>query len=125
MAETPKAFVCGHPIKHSRSPIIHNYWLRKYGISGAYERVDIAPENLTDFLVSFQEQGFVGGNFTIPHKEQVFAQVAQKDEAALAIGAANTVWYEGGELSASNTDAYGFAANLDDQLPRWRSSMWP
>ena len=122
MADRLKAFVCGHPIKHSKSPAIHGYWLKKYGLDGTYERIDVAPEGLTDFLESMRQSGFAGGNATIPHKEAVFAFVPKKDDAALAIGAANTLWFEGDTLVAGNTDAYGFASNLDDQIPQWRDA---
>lgn len=122
MADIARAFVCGHPIKHSKSPAIHGYWLRKYGLDGSYERIDVKPEKLGVFLDRMKSSGFVGGNATIPHKEAVFGYVSHKDEAALAIGAANTLWFENDELVAGNTDAYGFSANLDDQIPQWRNA---
>lgn len=120
MAELLKAFVCGHPIAHSRSPKIHGYWLRQHGIAGSYEAVDIAPLDFAAFLRSLASHGFRGGNITIPHKEAAFALADCRDEAAEAIGAANTLWLEDGKLHASNTDAYGFAANLDARAPEWR-----
>ena len=120
MAELLKAFVCGHPIAHSRSPKIHGYWLRQHGIAGSYEAVDIAPLDFAAFLRSLASHGFRGGNITIPHKEAAFALADCRDEAAEAIGAANTLWLEDGKLRASNTDAYGFAANLDARAPEWR-----
>ncbi|MEM8540201.1 MAG: shikimate dehydrogenase [Pseudomonadota bacterium] len=122
MADKLKAFVCGHPIKHSKSPAIHNYWLNQYGLNGSYERIDITPENLATFLGELKSNGFAGGNATIPHKEAVFNYVTRKEAAAEAIGAANTLWFEGDSLVAGNTDAYGFAANLDDQIPQWRDA---
>ncbi|MCO5081481.1 MAG: shikimate dehydrogenase [Rhizobiaceae bacterium] len=120
MAELLKAFVCGHPIAHSRSPKIHGYWLRQHGIAGSYEAVDVAPPDFAAFLRSLASHGFRGGNITIPHKEAAFALADCRDEAAEAIGAANTLWLEDGKLHASNTDAYGFAANLDARAPEWR-----
>jgi len=121
MAETsPKAFVVGHPITHSRSPLIHGHWLREYGLAGSYERIDVLPEAFGTFLEGLAGQGYAGGNVTLPHKEAAFAAVNRRDAAAEAIGAVNTVWLEGGELHGSNTDAYGFAANLDEQTPKWR-----
>jgi shikimate dehydrogenase len=117
-----KAFVCGHPVAHSRSPMIHSHWLQQFGIAGSYTAQDIAPDDLPTFLASFPEQGFVGGNVTIPHKEAAFALVAQRDEAAELIGAVNTLWRREGALHGGNTDAYGFAANLDDQAPCWAKS---
>ena len=121
MAETtPRAFVCGHPIIHSRSPLIHNHWLKRYGLTGSYERVDVAPEDFAQFIARLAEQGFVGGNVTLPHKEAAAALVARRDESATIIGAVNTLWFENGLLCGSNTDAYGFSAYLDQVAPDWK-----
>jgi len=119
MAEVKKAFVVGHPIAHSRSPKIHGHWLRQYGIPGSYEAIDIAPDDVAAFLTSLSHRGFSGGNVTIPHKEAAFANAARRDDAAELIGAVNTLWLEDGALVGGNTDAYGFAANLDDYAPGW------
>lgn len=121
MAEK-KAFVTGHPIAHSRSPKIHGYWLNKYGIDGSYRAIDVAPADFADFLKSLGENGYRGGNVTIPHKEAAFAGVARRDHAADAIGAVNTLWFEDGLLWGGNTDGYGFAANLDDHAPGWAAN---
>lgn len=122
MAEgSAKAFVCGHPVAHSRSPLIHSYWLRKFGISGSYKAVDIAPGDFPGFVTGFPEE-FVGGNVTIPHKEMAFALAAYRDEAAELIGAVNTLWVAEGAVQGGNTDAYGFAANLDEQASCWDKS---
>jgi len=115
----PKAFVCGHPIAHSRSPRIHGYWLRTLGIAGSYEAVDVAPRDFAAFAAAIGDNGFCGGNVTIPHKEAAFAAAARRDEAAEEIGAVNTLWVEDGLLCATNTDAHGFAANLDAGAPGW------
>lgn len=115
-----RAFVVGHPIAHSRSPLIHGHWLREHGIAGSYERVDVPPDQFEAFLSGLARSGFIGGNITLPHKEKAFEAVRHPDAAAEAIGAVNTVWLEAGELYASNTDAYGFAANLDEQAGQWR-----
>jgi shikimate dehydrogenase len=114
-----KAFVTGHPIAHSRSPKIHGFWLKEYGVDGSYEAVDVAPESFAGFLSGLREQGFYGGNVTIPHKEAAFASVQRRDEAAEEIGAVNTLWFEDGVLCGGNTDAHGFAANLDEYAPGW------
>ncbi len=114
-----KAFVCGHPIAHSRSPKIHGHWLKRYGIAGSYEAVDVAPDDFPAFVSQLRANGFVGGNVTIPHKEAAFRLVEQRDEAAEEIGAVNTLWFEDGRLWGSNTDSYGFAANLDQRAPGW------
>jgi shikimate dehydrogenase len=115
-----RAFVCGHPIAHSRSPLIHGHWLEELGITGSYERIDVAPADFRDFLSNIGRRGFAGGNVTIPHKEAAFRCVDKRDRDAEAIGAVNTVWLdEDGVLCGGNTDAYGFAANLDDKAPQW------
>ena len=119
MAETTRAFVCGHPIAHSRSPRIHGYWLKEYGIAGSYEAVDVAPADAAAFFATLREKGFSGGNVTIPHKEAAFAAAGRRDAAAEAIGAVNTLWFEDGVLTGGNTDAEGFAANLDEHAPGW------
>ncbi|WP_378946412.1 shikimate dehydrogenase [Mesorhizobium sp. ANAO-SY3R2] len=120
MAEAAlKAFVCGHPIGHSRSPMIHGYWLEQYGIDGSYTAIDVAPADFPAFLKGLAAAGFRGGNVTIPHKEAAFAGVQRRDEAAEQIGAVNTLWFEDGVLCGGNTDAYGFAANLDHLAPGW------
>lgn len=118
MAEL-KAFVCGHPIAHSRSPMIHGHWLKSHRIDGSYTAVDVAPEDFSAFLDGLAGAGFRGGNVTIPHKEAAFAGVQRRDEAAEQIGAVNTLWFEDGILWGGNTDAYGFAANLDQFAPGW------
>ena len=115
-----RAFVCGHPISHSRSPLIHRFWLAELGLAGSYEAVDVAPERFADFASHLTQNGWVGGNVTIPHKEHAFRLAARRDAAAEAIGAVNTLWLEKGEMIGGNTDAYGFAANLDAGAPAWR-----
>jgi shikimate dehydrogenase len=117
-----KAFICGHPISHSRSPIIHNYWLKQLGIAGNYTAIDVAPETFPQFISGLNEAGLVGGNVTIPHKEAACALVEARDAAAELIGAVNTLWLEEGVVHGGNTDAHGFAANLDDSAPGWSSS---
>ncbi len=120
MTETAtRAFVCGHPIAHSRSPLIHGFWLEQLGIDGRYEPVDIHPDDFSAFIRGFPDRGFAGGNITIPHKEQAWKNVDLRDAAADAIGAVNTVWLENGKICGGNTDAHGFSANLDAQAPRW------
>lgn len=119
MADPRHAFVCGHPIAHSRSPMIHGYWLKALGIAGSYRAIDIAPDAFDSFARSFDRQGLCGGNVTIPHKEAAFALAERREPVADIIGAANTLWLENGRLHATNTDAYGFSANLDEQAPGW------
>lgn len=118
----PRAFVTGWPIGHSRSPLIHGHWLRHLGLPGSYEAVAVEPDDFPLFLDGLREAGFVGGNVTIPHKEAAFAGVHRRDGDAQAIGAVNTLWFEGDALVGGNTDAFGFAANLDEGLAGWRQA---
>lgn len=122
MADSPKAFVCGHPIAHSRSPKIHGFWLKRYGLYGSYEAIDVAPENIETFLGGLGREGFAGGNITLPHKEAALRCADVVEAAAEAIGAANTLWLEDGRLHAGNTDSFGFSANLDQRAPTWSIS---
>jgi shikimate dehydrogenase len=120
MAEAAKkAFVVGHPIAHSRSPMIHGHWLRQYGIDGSYRAIDVRPDDFAAFLASLCERGLAGGNVTIPHKEAAFSGATRRDDAAELIGAVNTLWFEDGSLVGGNTDAHGFAANLDEHADGW------
>ena len=115
----PRAFIIGHPVAHSRSPMLHGYWLERYGIEGSYERVDVLPERLEDFFAAYREAGWVGGNVTVPHKAAIIAFSDRIDEAAEAMGAANTLWWEGDALVAGNTDSLGFLGNIDELQPGW------
>jgi len=115
-----RACVIGWPVEHSRSPLIHRYWLKQYGIDGAYEMEAVEPKDLARFLGSLAAHGYAGANVTLPHKEAALRLSAVADEAARAIGAANTLWLDrAGRLCAGNTDAYGFMTNLEAEAPDW------
>jgi shikimate dehydrogenase len=116
---TLRACVIGHPVAHSRSPLVHNYWLSVHGIAGEYVREDVSPAKIEAFLKAFPRSGYVGGNVTVPHKEIAFAAVSECDAVAKALGAVNTLWLENGKLFGANTDVYGFLAHLDESAPRW------
>ena len=113
------AFVCGHPINHSRSPMIHNHWLNQYGLEGTYRAIDVAPTDFANFISNLSSNHLLGGNVTIPHKAAAYALAGHADDICHLIGAANTLWFENGLLNATNSDAHGFAANLDHQAPEW------
>ncbi len=120
------ACVIGWPVEHSRSPAIHRYWLKRYRIDGAYEKEKVAPEDLARFLGALGARGYAGANVTLPHKEAALRLAAFADEAASAIGAANTLWLDGeGKLHASNTDSYGFMTNLNEAAPHWNGGRRP
>jgi shikimate dehydrogenase len=116
---TLNAFVIGHPIAHSRSPLIHGYWLKSHGIDGCYQPIDVAPETLKDFIARLKQGEFAGGNVTIPHKQAVLPFCDALDEAAVRAGAVNTLVVTSRGLEGRNTDLYGFVANLDEKIPGW------
>jgi shikimate dehydrogenase len=118
MSELRAACLIGWPVAHSRSPLIHRYWLKTLGIPGDYRAEAVPPDAVTDFVTHLAERGYVGANVTIPHKERMLA-LTVPDERVLAVGAANTLWFEDGVLHSTNTDIEGFIGNLDDCTPGW------
>jgi shikimate dehydrogenase len=112
------ACLIGWPAAHSRSPLIHHYWLRTLGIDGGYSIESVPPEGFAEFVLNLSAHGYVGANITIPHKERVLSLTAP-DERARAVGAANTLWYDGDRLCSTNTDIEGFINNLDASAPGW------
>ena len=116
---TPRCFVLGHPVAHSRSPLIHGSWLAEHGLKGSYERIDVTPDDLPAFVARLRAGEFVGGNVTVPHKEAMLGLVDDVTEAARAIGAVNTVWREGERICGDNTDVSGFLAHLDTTASGW------
>jgi len=112
------ACIIAWPAGHSRSPLIHNYWIKQHQLNAEYRREAVPPEKLTEFVSHLREHGYVGGNVTVPHKEKVLS-LSEPDERARAVGAANCLWYDGDTLRSTNTDVVGFLANLDAVTPGW------
>jgi shikimate dehydrogenase len=122
----PLAGVIGHPVAHSRSPALHGYWLRRYGLKGHYIPIDIAPADLADLVRTLPRLGFVGINVTIPHKEAILNIADIVTDRAALIGAANTlIFRKDGKIHADNTDGSGFIANLRQNAPKWVPSAGP
>lgn len=120
------AGVCGWPVAHSLSPRLHNYWLRHYGLDGAYVPFAVRPEDLARALAALPALGIAGVNLTVPHKEAALALVDRLSEAARAIGAVNTLVVDAqGRLIGDNTDAFGFHHNLTLNVPWWRVGSHP
>lgn len=113
------ACVIGWPIAHSRSPLIHGYWLKRYGIEGTYTKRAVAPHEIAHFLASLADEGLAGCNVTIPHKEKAFEAAAEREASAVAVGAANTLWLANGRLHAANTDTYGYMTYLAHEAEDW------
>jgi len=127
---TPSGFglagIIGMPIVHSRSPVIHNFWLNAHGIRGAYVPLAVAPERLKDALPGLVALGFRGCNVTMPHKQTAMALLDRVNETAQRIGAVNTIVVEAdGTLSGFNNDGNGFVQSLRDALPGWRADAGP
>jgi shikimate dehydrogenase len=116
--KSPAACLIGWPAAHSRSPLIHHYWLRTLGLAGGYVIEAVPPDEFGDFVLRLSVRGFVGANVTIPHKERALA-LSKPDDRARAVGAANTLWFGDGELRSTNTDVEGFINNLDACAPGW------
>lgn len=107
-----RACVIGWPVSHSRSPLIHNYWLTHHGIAGSYERVAVEPHGLAEFLSGLAPAGYAGCNVTLPHKEAAFGLVDIADEGTRRLGVVNTVFIRDGKRLGTSTDGEGFIANL-------------
>ena len=110
-----KTCVIGSPISHSRSPLIHNYWLSKHRIEGEYKKKEVTKDELANFFRSFMETGYVGCNVTIPHKEAVLPFIIS-DEKAKLLGAVNTIYLEDDKLIGTNTDGEGFLMSLKGDI---------
>ena len=122
----PLAGVIGHPIAHSRSPALHGFWLKRYGIKGHYIPMDVAPQELAAAVEMLPILGFVGINVTIPHKETILKLADVVTDRAALIGAANTlIFRKDGKIHADNTDGAGFMANLRQHAPHWQPNAGP
>ena len=122
----PLAGVIGHPVAHSRSPLLHGHWLKTYGLQGHYIPMDIAPDKLETAFRTLPDLGFVGVNVTIPHKEKVMEIADLVSDRATLIGAANTIIFrKDGKIHADNTDGYGFIENLRQGAPGWDPQAGP
>ena len=116
-----RACVIGDPISHSRSPLVHGFWLAELGIDGSYGREHVPSDALAPFIRGLRQRGYLGCNVTLPHKEAAFHLMDETTELARRLGAVNTVWLdESGRLHGDNTDVHGFVANLDQEAPSWR-----
>ena len=122
----PLAGVIGSPVAHSKSPRLHNHWLRTYGLPGHYIPMDVHHDDLKQTLELLPKLGFVGLNVTIPHKETILGLVDLVTDRAALIGAANTlIFRKDGKIHADNTDGFGFIANLKQGAPEWQADAGP
>lgn len=120
-----KAAVIGWPIAQSMSPVIHGHWLESFDIEGSYEKIAFEPEAVVDGIKSLVDQGYAGINVTVPHKLTALEIADRVSDRAANIGAANTLVFKGGEISADNTDGVGFLSNLMQGAPDWNAASGP
>lgn len=120
------AGVMGWPVAHSRSPQLHNYWIEKYGLQGAYVQLAVAPDMLGLAVQGLAALGFRGCNITIPHKVEAMALVNEVDPMASRVGAINTIVVQpDGSLKGFNNDGFGYIQSLLDAKPDWRADAGP
>lgn len=110
--------VIAWPAGHSRSPLIHNYWIKQHKLNAEYRREAVPPEKFADFVSNLRANGYIGANISVPHKE-IALKLTEPDDRARAVGAANALWYDDDRLRSTNTDVEGFLANLDAVTPGW------
>ena len=115
-----KACVIGWPIKHSRSPLIHNYWLKQLQIDGLYERVAVEPNDLPGFIRNLKQNGYQGCNVTIPHKEAALSAVDIYDQIVLETGSLNTIFLIDDKIHGTSTDGQGFLNNILSYYPDYQ-----
>ena len=120
-----KASVIGWPIQHSRSPLIHGYWLKKHGINGSYDKQAVAPDALESFIQTLRDGEHVGTNVTLPHKEAALPFIDEADDRVRRIGALNTIWRDSSKLLATSTDGPGFLANVQQTQPQFEIAKGP
>lgn len=114
------AGIIGYPVRHSRSPQLHSWWLKQYSIDGLYVPLNVPPEHLTEVIHALGKAGFRGVNITVPHKEAALNAVDKVTAIARRIGAVNTIVYsEDGYSTGTNTDGFGFIESLKSCHPCW------
>ncbi len=113
-----KSGVIGHPIAHSISPQLHNYWLKKYSIAGEYKAYDVSENDLPDFIRNLSKKSFAGCNVTVPHKETLFKLIDEADALAMRVEAVNTIIVRNNKLCGTNTDIHGFSENIKPYISK-------
>lgn len=111
------AGVAGWPVDHSLSPLLHNFWIDRFAIDGAYIPLPIREEDFANTISALAKAGFRGINVTLPHKQAALALCDVTDAPATAIGAVNTlIFHSDGRIEGRNTDAFGFIENIRPAL---------
>jgi len=120
------AGVMGWPVAHSRSPVIHNHWIAKHGLKGAYVQLSVQPEQLGDAIRGLKALGFAGCNVTVPHKVRAMQWMDELHPVAQRMKAINTIVVrEDGSLLGMNNDGAGYVQSLRDADAAWRGDTGP
>jgi shikimate dehydrogenase len=116
----------GDPIIHSRSPMVHNHWMKEHGLKGSYVLLQVKREGLAAALKGLPALGFAGCNVTLPHKESAIAAMDSLDPAVKRIGAMNCVVVRpDGSLHGMNNDGYGWVQSIKERHADWRADAGP
>jgi shikimate dehydrogenase len=120
MTQKPiKTGLIGHPVSHSKSPLIHNSWITQYDIAGEYRAIDLPCETLHAGIKNLIAEGYRGFNITVPHKVAILQLCEEVDALCRIVGAVNTVTIRDGKLFGTNTDVFGFTQNIKDNAPQF------
>lgn len=115
----------GHPVSHSKSPLIHAHWMKHYNVNGCYDTIDLSCEDLEEGISNLIKQGYTGLNITVPHKVAVMELCDEIDELAKIVGAANTITIKDKKLFGTNTDVFGFTQNILENSSNFKFSAGP
>jgi shikimate dehydrogenase len=119
------AGILGWPVAHSRSPRLHNFWLARHGVDGAYVPLPVRPERFASAVRALADCGFRGANVTIPHKEAAFDLCDEVSPVARRAGSVNTLLFRDGRIEGTSTDGFGFLESIREQAPGWRAADGP
>ena len=128
MSDSPfvLAGVMGWPVAHTRSPAIHNHWIARYGLKGAYVQLPVQPDRLEAAIRGLPALGFAGCNVTVPHKVSAMRLMDELHPAARRVAAINTIVVQpDGRLLGMNNDGAGYIQSLRDADPAWRGDAGP
>ena len=102
--------IIGNPIKHSLSPVLHNYWFKKYGINASYSIVETDEKNLKEVIKKIRDHELAGVNVTLPYKQKIINQVDRIINDAELTGSVNTILLDDNKVIGENTDVFGLQA---------------
>ena len=102
--------IIGRPIKHSLSPVLHNYWFKKYGLNASYTIIEAEDKDLEDVIKKIREHELTGINVTLPFKQKIINQTDKIINDAELTGSVNTILLDNDKIIGENTDVFGLQA---------------